>query len=113
MHFGRTVLVIVVAGTIFSGEASASCSTAGCIGKVERLYVDSAGFFVDMEGDEMQMSPCTAVAGKYIRMLRSQSGYQDIYALMLTAHAQEKVVQVVVQPVAGDCKASYVVSDIP
>ncbi|CAN0456921.1 unnamed protein product, partial [Phaeothamnion confervicola] len=93
--------------------ASASCGATGCDGVVQRYYVDTGGVWVDIDGNETALSPCTAVAGRYIRLEKAYAAYTEAAALLLTAHAQGKPVSITVVQSSGDCKVAYVLSDRP
>lgn len=94
-------------------SAYAGCSSGGCDGRVQRYYVDLQGIWLDIDGDETQLSPCTAVLGRYIKLPRTYAGYNEAAALLLTAHAQDKVISITVVPQAGECVVAYIVSDRP
>ena len=87
----------------------ADCAGTSCTGvKITRLVVRSGGdISVGTSGQETNLDCDT---DKYIALNKSMEGFDQIYALLLTAHTTEHPMWVRTNS-SGSCYISYVVSD--
>jgi hypothetical protein len=104
---------LAFASALAVSSAHATCAAAYCAGAVERIYVDTEGVYIGMEGDETTLSPCTATASVYIRLPKTFPTFSEVLAVLMTAQAQARPVTIVVTGDAGECKVGYVYLDKP
>jgi len=97
--------------TVMSLNSWASCSGSNCISvTIDRLIVRSGGgVSIGTSGEESNLD-CDSGNG-YIELPADVDGFDQLYSLLLAAQTTKHPVWVRTNS-AGECKVSYVVSDI-
>lgn len=103
---------VAAAGLVCSAESLAACTGYSCTGvTIDRLYVHYDGtVYTGTSGTETSLS-CTPAAGMYLRLQTTHPGYDQIYALLLTAHENRRTIWLEANNADPSCTISYVVSD--
>lgn len=91
-----------------SGAASAECSSYGCSGYVDEVYIEAeSGLWLQTSGNE-QLANCAADSGVFLRLDGNAAKFKEVYALLLLAQTTDKQVFVRIQEGSSPCKIVYV-----
>jgi len=90
----------------------AACSGNNYKETIDVLYLNTDGtVFIDTSGIEADLNNCVPVTGIYISLMPDHLLRDQIYALLLTAHANRSLVEIRTKDTPGaSCEVSYVVS---
>ncbi len=89
-------------------NSNAACSSKICVGKIERLYTNSAGgLYIATDGDETKLG-CNAKAGVYITLQPEDANFDRKYALLLTAISLDKQIGLRIVDGSDPCLLSYI-----
>lgn len=87
------------------------CSNVACTGDIQDIYIESVDtiFITPPEGTYTGLS-CALNSGLYFKLPMTHARFKEIYALVLTAHAAQKKIQLrVTADAVGECTIKYVV----
>ncbi|MCA1749349.1 MAG: hypothetical protein LC634_07390 [Sphingomonadales bacterium] len=111
----RAWLVIAAAvfacGLFVSTGASATCVGQLCNNvQITRIYTSGGNTNLRTSGDEDALD-CDPGTGDYLAMRRTDDEYEDWYALVLTAFAQEMPITIRLEAGTGTCYVHYILQD--
>ena len=109
----RIFFQVLMASTILlvsAGVSFADCSSVGCTGKIERLYIDGTTLYIASDGDESLLN-CTSPANVYVTLPTSDPDFDRKYAMLLTAFSLKATVGLRINDGSAACSLNYVYVD--
>ena len=101
---------LALSQAFMASPANAACVNNVCDTKVKRIYYNNAGdIWVDLL-DSAGVT-CDLISGYYIEMDQSAPNWEEIYAVVLTAHERQRNLHVRLSS-SGTCKFVWVSSII-
>jgi hypothetical protein len=96
-------------GAIFAGGvATAECSSYGCIGYVDEVYIEAnGGVWLQTSGNEL-LANCTADSGVFLHLPGDSAKFKEVYAMLLSAQLTNRQVFVRIQEGSNPCRIIYV-----
>ncbi|MEM6649442.1 MAG: hypothetical protein AAF603_04250 [Pseudomonadota bacterium] len=92
-------------------SANASCGVNGCTAKIDRIYAKSNGdILVNTEGDETQAN-CTPPGNIYLTIPWNNTARDTFLAMLLSAKAQDKRLNIRIFANSPDCEVNYITMD--
>ncbi|QLC24476.1 hypothetical protein HFP57_05200 [Parasphingopyxis algicola] len=92
-------------------SALANCTGTYCNDiLLTRIYVNGPITYLQTNADQSLLD-CDTDPGNYLRVRRSDSEYDDWYALLLTAFAQGAPISLRTEPGTGTCYIQYVMQN--
>ena len=115
--FVKVFISTVIAGiAAFSSAAIAAsvCSGRYCNNvKVTRLYPSTGAVYLSTDGIEASLDCDAGGSGDiYLTLERTHPGFQNVYALILTAHETQRPINFAMNAGTGPCVVTYIFSDI-
>lgn len=106
--------LILAAWLGFSGLAYADCEVAGnganrCVSVTLEDFAFNASYAqVKTSGDETLLSDCVPVQSTKLRLLTSDAGFEEMFAMLMTAYIQGTVLSVYTTTDGGTCMITSV-----
>lgn len=108
------MVVALFAGAAFvSSNAFAECNSAGCNGKIKRLYLREMGEVSIQPDGNIIKTLCTPKEGKYIQLLQSHTLFKENYAAILGAYLSGGWVSIRTNDDSTTCRLRYIVLGQP
>lgn len=108
----RRMIALACSALIFwPASVSAACGGDLCVDvQITRIYINGSTTYLRTSGNE-DLLTCDPGSGDYLRMRRSAGEYEDWYALVLTAFAQEVPITFKLESGTGTCYVQYIYQD--
>ena len=107
-----TVLFVLLAFSVNSSDAQASCDSIRCTSKVSSIYATGQAndwkIFIEPNEDSLSSLNCNAVGEKYLTLYHSHGNYSEILAMVNLALLANKTVNMRIVENTDDCTIDYV-----
>ena len=104
------VVFMVVFLVLVSSSVYAACDADRCLGKIDRLYMQSGTLYISTDGDETLLD-CNAPAGVYITIPTSNPEFKNLYAMMLTSMSLNNTIGLRIANGSESCSLVYTYMD--
>ena len=101
---------MVVFLVLFSTNVYATCSSDRCVGKIDRLYMNSGTLYISTDGDETSLD-CAAPGGVYITIPSTDPDFKNLYAMMLTSMSLNNTIGLRIENGSAKCNLVYTYMD--
>lgn len=98
---------VAMLATLAASNADAECGPTACTGYVDQIYVEANGdLYVRTSGNEL-LANCTPNSGVFLHLPGGATKFKEIYALLLTAQAQDRQVTLRIIDSSNPCTISW------
>ena len=106
-RLGRSpsLVLILLASVLLTVRPATACSTTSCVGEVLLVYNSSPYTYIELR--DKSTPPCDLVGGRYFRVARTSSVYNDVNAAALIALTTRTRLQLRMVPNSSVCTVQY------